>query len=407
MDKRFRYCEKNVRDIPSCGGLVRVWDASGDLARRSIAEAYEDLFRAGFVHPYVALMPDHHPGEGAMVGSVIPTRDVLLPSVIGGDLGCGVSAIKLPVPGAAIKPVLPALRDALKASIPTGSSHNPTVTERVRNSPIWGRNMASEPMPSRLARKMMHQFASLGGGNHFLEIQEDDEGAAWIMIHCGSRYLGVLVRNLYIEKGKHDGEVDPRKFARLPYFPAGSALANAYLADLGFSVDFARENRREIMMRAIEVVAHFMAEVKAVGIEQLAGGIMDIAHNYIAKEDHFGELLFIHRKGAIRASDGETVLIPGSMGTCSYVADGCGNDFAFCSASHGAGRAMSRHAALRTISDQVFEQSMGDVLYDQDMRLKDESPEAYKNIRMVMRGQRDLVRIRIELKPLLSIKGRD
>jgi len=385
--------------------MVRIWDATGDFDRKGIAKAFEPLLRTGFVHPYVALMPDHHPGQGSMVGSVIPTRSELLLSVMGGDLGCGVAAAKLPVQARELRSAFRAIRADLQTVIPTGSAHNAIVTERVEKHSLWQHELCAGLSTSRLLRKMVRQFASLGGGNHFLELQEGIDGSAWIMLHSGSRHLGVLIRDHYVSEGEKLSEINQRIYRRVPYLPANTELAVAYVADLQFAVAFARASRREMMQRAIEAVARNVQTVRAVGTCTIADGILDVAHNYVVQEEHFGERLFVHRKGAIRAFAGETVMIPGSMGTNSYIAEGRGNDFAFCSCSHGAGRTMSRGAASRTISDKEFEASMEGVDFDGDIRLKDESPPAYKNIRSVMRGQADLITTRTELQPVLSIKG--
>ncbi len=405
VDRRFRYRQKNVQDIPTPHGVIRVWDAAGDFDRKSIEKTFEPLLRSGFVFPYVALMPDHHPGEGAMVGSVIPTKEVLLPSVIGGDLGCGVTAVRLPVQVKELEKNKTDIRIALQAVIPRGTAHNATVTERVEENPLWRRELRTELFSKRLLRKLIRQFASLGGGNHFLEIQQDTDGNAWLMLHSGSRYLGVIVRDHYIAAGRDLEAVDPRIYRRVPYLPAGTDLAAAYLVDLAFAVDFARQSRREMMLRAIEVLVANVPVLQDSGVDFIADGLFDVAHNYVVRESHFGEQLFVHRKGAVRAQSGETVMIPGSMGTASFIAEGRGNEHAFCSCSHGAGRVMSRGTAIRAISDKNFEAVMEGVDFDNDPRLKDESPLAYKDIRSVMRGQKDLVAIRTELHPVISIKG--
>lgn len=164
MDKRFRYREKHVHDLPIGEGVVRLWDARGVDGRDTIEESFTRLIRTGFVYPYVALMPDYHPGEGSMIGSVIPTREVILPSVVGGDLGCGVTAVQLPIPAEELTPVFQSIRAMLKQRISTGTAHNAVITERVESNPIWLRDVHSPVWNNRLKRKLLHQFASLGGG---------------------------------------------------------------------------------------------------------------------------------------------------------------------------------------------------------------------------------------------------
>ncbi|MCY2995004.1 MAG: RtcB family protein [Planctomycetota bacterium] len=405
MDKRFRYAGKHVHDLTVEGITVRVWDVRSPDHREAIEATLRPLAKAGFVHPFVALMPDYHPGEGVLIGSVIPTREVILPSVIGGDLGCGMTALPLPIRGDSLAAVLPALDAALRASIPVGTADNTVVTPRVRDNRLWQQDFRAPLLPNRQRRKLLRQFASLGGGNHFLEIQQDEGAQVWIMLHSGSRYLGVSVRDYYVAQGQQHNGVDPRLYRRIPYLPATSPLAEDYLHDLQLAVDFARESRREMMIRALEAFCAVVPELRGRSAHEFQAEICDVTHNYVARERHFDEDLFVHRKGAIHVSAGELGLVPGSMGTCSYIVEGRGNRFGLDSCSHGAGRAMSRANATRKISDQEFLDSVAGVFHQADSRLKDEAPAAYKNIRQVMRAQRDLVRIRHELQPLLSIKG--
>jgi tRNA-splicing ligase RtcB (3'-phosphate/5'-hydroxy nucleic acid ligase) len=406
VDKQLRYREKHVHDLAVGDSVVRVWDSEGAVNRETIAAAFQPLLATGFVWPYVALMPDYHPGEGSMIGSVIPTRDALLPSVIGGDLGCGMTAICLPIDAHDATAHLPDIEKRLREAVPTGTDHNAVVTDRVERNPIWQREVRAPILPNRLRRKMLRQFASLGGGNHFLELQQDQDGRAWVMLHSGSRYLGVTVRDHYVAQGEREPGVDRRLYAKTAYIEADTPLARDYLADLRFAVDFARESRKEMMLRALEVLADVFPEIGGDSVERLMDAAYDVAHNYLDEEEHFHERLFVHRKGAICLAEGQIGLVPGSMGTWSYVVEGRANPFGFCSCSHGAGRAMSRGDAFRAISDKAFESSMEGVVHQHDPRVKDEAPAAYKDICRVMRAQKDLVKVRCTLHPLVSIKGR-
>jgi tRNA-splicing ligase RtcB (3'-phosphate/5'-hydroxy nucleic acid ligase) len=406
VDKQFRYREKHVHDLPVGDSVIRLWDAEGAINGEMIRSAFQSLFAAGFVWPYVALMPDYHPGEGSMIGSVIPTRDILLPSVIGGDLGCGMTAVCLPLHANQMSTQLPHIENRLRASIPVGTAHNAQVTDRVQGNPIWQRDVRAPLLANRLRRKMLRQFASLGGGNHFLELQQDQDGRAWAMLHSGSRYLGVTVRDYYVEQGQAEEGVDRGLYAKVPYLRAGTPLARDYLADLQLVLDFARESRKEMMVRVLEVLAETFPEVEGALSQRLIDTVYDVAHNYVGEEEHFGEKLFVHRKGAICLVECQIGLVPGSMGTYSYVVEGRGNPFGFRSCSHGAGRAMSRGDVFRTISDKEFASSMEGVVHEHDARIKDEAPAAYKDIRRVMRAQKDLVRMRHTLQPILSVKGR-
>jgi len=406
MDRQFRYHQKHVHDLPVEGSFVRLWDAEGAINKEMIEAAFRPLLKTGFVWPYVALMPDYHPGEGSMIGSVIPTREVLLPSVIGGDLGCGMTAVALPLEAARLAPELQRLESLFRERIPVGTAHNPQVTERVHGNPIWQREVRAPVLANRIRRKMLRQFASLGGGNHFLEVQEDEDGRAWVMLHSGSRYLGVTVRDYYVERGQQLDGIDPKRYAKVPYLPAGTRLAEDYVADLQFVLDFARESRKEMMLRAIECLAEVFSDGGGPAWQDAFDQAYDIAHNFVAQEEHFGRPLFVHRKGAVQLDQGQVGLIPGSMGTASYMVEGRGNAFGFCSGSHGAGRVMSRADAFREISDHEFLRSMAGVVHEHDVRLKDEAPAAYKDIRHVMRSQKDLVKVVHHLRPLLSLKGR-
>ena len=338
-----------MHDLAVDDALVRLWDAEGAINGDMIRSAFRPLAATGFVWPYVALMPDYHPGEGSMIGSVIPTRQVVLPLVIGGDVGCGMTAVRLPLAAAQVSPALPKIEKMLRESIPVGTAHNAVVTERVEQNPVWRRDVRAPILANRLRRKMLRQFASLGGGNHFLEIQHDQAEQVWCMLHSGSRYLGTTFRDYYVEQAKQQEGLDQKIFAKFPYLQAAAQIADDYLADLQVVLEFARESRREMMIRVVEVFSAVFPHVEGLAWPELSSELHDIAHNFVAEEEHFGDRLFVHRKGAIRLAPGQIGLIPGSMGTCSYVVEGRGNAFGFNSCSHGAGRAMSRGDAFRTI----------------------------------------------------------
>jgi tRNA-splicing ligase RtcB (3'-phosphate/5'-hydroxy nucleic acid ligase) len=401
VDKRFQYRQRHVVDIPVGESFVRVWTADREVDRKGIAQAFAPLFRESFVYPYVALMPDFHPGLGVMIGSVVPSRNVFFPTIIGGDIGCGMTAVQLPVEASRLHLELARIREGILAAIPTGTDHNNQVTDRVKNSQLWRRETRAPILGSRVLRKLIRQFASLGGGNHFIELQADEEDQAWVMLHSGSRYVGVLVRDYYVEKGKELDGIKLKKYASVPYLPIESRIAGDYLLDLSFSVEFARESRKEMCLRTLEVLNRIAPQVEA----SLVDSAIDIAHNTISAERLWGETLYVHRKGATAAREGMIGLIPGSMGSNSYVVEGRGNEFGFASCSHGAGRRLSRNDALQFISDQEFQKSMEGINYQHDDRVRDEAPSAYKDIKRVMRAQKDLVKILHQLSPIMSIKG--
>jgi len=402
MNRRFSYSAKNVHDIQVDELTVRLWSVDGPGNRRDIEKMLRPLAKTGFVYPYMALMPDWHPGsEAAIVGSVIPTKAVLLPDMIGGDIGCGMTAVRLPLKITELSGRLESIARSLREMIPSGTAHNSVITDRVQSNHLWQRELRA-PVSNRTFRKLARQFASLGGGNHFLEIQNDHEEHLWIMLHSGSRYLGIQVHDWYIEQGAKESGIDTKVYSRIPYLHAESEVALDYLSDMSAVQEFARESRKEMMVRALEVM---QKADSTLDIQSIMTNGIEVGHNYVAIEEHFGEKLFIHRKGAISVPKGSVGIVPGSMGTFSYVVEGRGNGYAFDSCAHGGGRAMSRAAASRTISSKSFQESMKNVIYDSNESFIDEAPAAYKDIRAVMRGQKDLVKILCELKPVISIKG--
>lgn len=402
IDRKYHYREKNVHDIKVGDLVVRLWSVDGPANRHEIEKAFLPLARSGFAYPYAVLLPDWHPGADAVVGSVVLTRNVLLPKMVGGDIGCGVCAVRLPVAIGDLLPSVPAIAADLRQAIPVGTSHNAVVTDRVKNHPLWQQELRAS-LSNRTLRKLIRQFGSLGGGNHFLEMQRDQEGGVWIMLHSGSRYLGIEVRDYYVAEGQRQKGVDQKLYARIPHLPADSAIGVDYLQDVQSVKEFARESRREMLLRAVEVVHRYVPEVEVAAVMASA---RDVSHNYVATEQYFGERLNVHRKGAIHLAKGDVGFVPGSMGTASYVVEGRGNEYAFCSCAHGGGRAMSRAAAVRSISHEQLRKSMDGIVCAHDGMLLDEAPDAYKDIRSVMRGQSDLVKIRHELHPVASVKGR-
>lgn len=402
MERKYQYREKNVHDLTVGGITVRVWSAEGAEDRAIIKRLFEPLAQAGFVAPYLALMPDWHPGKDSVVGSVVPSRDVLLPSVVGGDIGCGVCAVQLALGLGDVADKLIELGQRLREVIPAGTAFNSVISDRVRDHPLWGKELRAS-VSNRTLRKIMRQFGSLGGGNHFLELQADHENRLWAMLHSGSRYLGVQVRDWYVEQGAAQPGIDKRLYSRIPHLSKDSPLAEDYLADMRLVVEFARESRREMMHRTLEAIREFSCDLD---VSRVMEGLIDIKHNYVESEEHFGESLFVHRKGAVRVALGQKGLVPGSMGTSSFVVEGRGNEHAFFSSAHGGGRRMSRTEAARKVTRKDYAESLADVVCAHSEVLLDEAPEAYKDIRVVMRGQADLVKSLVELRPVLSLKGR-
>lgn len=354
----------------------------------------------------VAAMPDVHFGRGATVGSVVISRDAVSPSVVGVDIGCGMAATKTPIRASDLKD-LATLRHSIERSVPVGFNQNKTVTDRVAFLlQTLGPN-SGNAVP--LVEKAAHQLGTLGGGNHFIEICRGDDDFVWVMLHSGSRHLGKALADIHINKAKGLMGDMIKKYGQ-EFDPELAALAmntpeyNEYIFDLLFSQKYAARNRQEMMLRVLKDLSfHHYKEDR--GPQKMTLSTINCHHNYIEyQEDDRGPKL-VTRKGAVSAKTGELGIIPGSMGTRSYIVQGRGNADSHCSCSHGAGRRMSRGKAKRTYTvDDLVKQTEG-VECRKDEGVLDEIPGAYKDLDKVMQNQADLVDIVATLTPLVCIKG--
>ena len=357
-----------------------------------------------FVFHHLAFMPDLHGGKGMPIGGVMATKGVVIPNAVGVDIGCGMCAVKTSlraedIPSEVLrKQILRGIRN----QIPLGFDHHKNAQED--SFMPQGFDVDKLTVVSRQYKSATKQVGTLGGGNHFIELQKDTEGTLWVMIHSGSRNLGAQVGNYYNEKAKVLNKrwfsvVDPA--IDMAFLPIQSDEAHAYWDEMLYCVEFALCNRRLMMQRICEVIGEAIPEAQ---FEPM----INIAHNYAAWENHFDENVIVHRKGATRARIGEIGIIPGSQGTKSYIVEGLGNPDSFQSCSHGAGRLMPRTEAVRTLSleNEVAKlESQGivhAVRYQKDL---EEAAGAYKNIDDVMAAQTDLVKIVTELSPVAVIKG--
>ncbi len=404
MQNEYNYKKKNVHDISIGNSFVRLWHSDGSFNKKIIINSFQRLLKTSFVDPYIALMPDYHQSGETMIGSVIPTKNILLPSIIGNDIGCGMLAVKLPFTIKALNNLHDILYE-LKLVIPTGTDQNNLLTERVKRNPLWKKRDNIISVREKEWGKLFRQFATLGSGNHFFEILEDTEGMLWIIVHSGSRYIGALINKYYITAGSEEAGIDQNIYRKTPYLYSDSQLSSNYLNDYDFAVNYAKESRMEMILRAFDVFAKVLSVNDKSRLNKALASYIDVAHNSLSLESHFGESLFIHRKGAINLPQGKYGIIPGSMGTSSFIVEGRNGKFSFNSCSHGAGRIMSRGEAIRNISTKDFNNSMSGVVYDESKKLKDEAPQAYKDIRQVLRSQKDIVKIHYELNPLISLKG--
>lgn len=374
---------------------IRLW------ARHAAPETIRQLQRLAsqdYVVAFVAAMADAHVSEGVAVGSVFATEHTLVPAALGGDLGCGMSAVRLDVEATRLdRRTLEVFVDRLGRAIPTGdATHRGSglaryeMPEGLFETPLSTRSL--EHTREALARR---HLGTLGGGNHFLELDRDVDGATWLLVHSGSRGLGGAIAS------HHTRAATTRSETSLAGMDVRDRTGAAYLQDLEWAVCFARENRRWLARRALEVLGDVLHDV-VMDIETI-----DVHHNFVAREEWLGRPLLVHRKGAIAARCGERALIPGSMGTASYVVEGLGSTDSFGSCSHGAGRVMTRTEARRTIRPRAFAESMRRVVYPEALarRLVEEAPSVYRDIREVLDDQDDLLVRRLRLEPLAVLKG--
>ncbi|MBL0143540.1 MAG: RtcB family protein [Betaproteobacteria bacterium] len=386
---------------------VKAW--TGDIepeARRQL----ENVASLPIVHGHVAAMPDVHLGIGATVGSVIPTRRAIIPAAVGVDIGCGMNAMRLSLTANDLPQNLGRIRSAIEAAVPVGfdqHSECPIEDGRVlrtmdrRLQAIARRHPGLVKLQRNFEQTWARQLGSLGGGNHFIELCLDESQRAWVMLHSGSRGVGNAMGRYFIERARREAErLDRRLPDRdLAWLDEGTPLFDDYVASVGWAQDYALANRREMMRLIVEALRRHLP---AFSLESEA---INCHHNYVARERHLGEDLYITRKGAIRAGVGELGIIPGSMGARSFIVRGLGNEASFCSCSHGAGRRMSRTEARRRFSRDDLERQTTGVECRKDGGVIDEIPAAYKNIDEVMAQQSDLVEVVHTLRQVVCVKG--
>ena len=366
-------------------------------------EQAENLAKHPSMFHHVALMPDCHRGYGMPIGGVIASRDII-PNAVGADIGCGMIAVNthILVDNFGIEARKHAMGEIRKV-VPVGFSHQ----EEIQKWEGFDR-CPDIPAVKKELQKATRQLGTLGGGNHFIEIQASDEGEVWVMIHSGSRNFGYKIAKHYNELAqelctKYHSVVCPFKGENgLAFLPHDSEEAEEYVAAMNYALEFALENRFA-MMRKVKKVMDIHG--------CLARDEINIHHNYAVLENHFGQNVWVHRKGATSAREDQLGIIPGSMGTSSYIVKGLGNPESFNSCSHGAGRAMGRIQASRTLSEEECNKAMEGIVYgrwgkDRKGRVDlGEAPQAYKDIDVVMESQKDLVKPIVKLRPLAVIKG--
>jgi len=386
---------------------IKSWCA--EVESGALVQAH-NLARHPALFHHVALMPDCHTGYGMPIGGVVAAKNAVIPSAVGVDIGCGMVAVETDVPAERLAEMTfrRAIQQKVKERIPVGEGvYHKEKQEWEGFEEYLDRNGA----PAFVTTLDRCNLGTLGGGNHFIEIQKSDAGFVWLMIHSGSRNLGKRVEEFYHQRA---AKLNAAYFVKLPdpdlaFLPIVEPDGHNYLRDMSFALRYAKENRRRMMAVLKETFAEFVPEAQFVRE-------VNIHHNYAAFEEHFGETYCIHRKGATSAKLDEIGIIPGSMGTASYIVRGLGNPESFMSCSHGAGRAMSRIAACSNLTVEECDRAMEGIVcerwkpfrrYGKAKGLTDlsEAPQAYKPIDDVIAAERDLVEVQVRLTPLASLKG--
>ena len=364
----------------------------------------ENICTLPFVFHHLALMPDVHAGVGMPIGGVLPTKDVVIPIAVGTDIGCGMCAVKTNIKKESLRQnTFRGIIEKIRKYIPVGFNHQNIGQDE--NLMPQGFDIDNLRIVQNEYKVALKQIGTLGGGNHFIELQNDEEGWLWIMLHSGSRDLGKQVCSYYNKKAKFLNEryysVVPNHIG-LSFLPSGTTEFKEYWDEMGYCIEFAKCNRSLMMKRVTEIISSLYPNVEF-------DDIIDIAHNYASKERHFGQDVIVHRKGAIKVPKGKIGIIPGSQGTCSYIVEGLGNPNSLCSASHGAGRTMSRMDAKRRLdlNHEIALMNKKGIIHNMNsIKDLDEATGAYKDIDVVMANQMDLVKIVRKLFPLAVIKGK-
>lgn len=376
---------------------IKIWAELSELE----GEAVDQLRHAAalpWVFSHIAAMPDVHSGIGAAIGSVIAMKGAIAPAAVGVDIGCGMAALRTSLKAAWLPDSLRQLRLAVEQAIPVGFHEHRSPLDWAPAKALFGHYAELDARVRDIEPKAMLQLGTLGGGNHFIELCLDEAQWVWIMLHSGSRHVGKELAEAHIAKARrlsHNAGLADRNLA---VFLEGSPEFAAYQRDLFWAQAYARENREAMLHLLRKVLADCFHDVTF-------GECIACHHNYVAREEHFGEQVLVTRKGAIRARKGELGIIPGSMGTKSYIVRGLGSPESFESASHGAGRRMSRSRAKRTFSlaDVAFQTKH--VECRKDPGIIDELPGAYKDIDQVMAHQRDLVEPVHTFTQVMCVKG--
>ncbi len=368
--------------------------------------------RMPFIFKHMAVMPDVHLGKGSTIGSVIPTRGAIIPAAVGVDIGCGMVAARTSLMAADLPDNLFGLRCAIEKAVPHGKTFGrrdqgawkdvPDAADLAWSSMAGRFKAITDKYPQLEKTNNRAHLGTLGGGNHFIEVCLDEADRVWFMLHSGSRGVGNAIGNLFIELAQSDMR---EHIANLPdrslaYFEEGSRHYDDYVEAVGWAQDFARLNRELMMQTLVATVRQVIGKPFDASLEAV-----NCHHNYVQKERHFGEDILVTRKGAVSAQKGQLGIIPGSMGAKSFIVRGLGNEEAFCSCSHGAGRTMSRTQAKKQFTVEDQQRATAHVECRKDENVIDEIPMAYKDIDAVMHAQRELVEVLHTLRQVVCVKG--
>lgn len=372
------------------------WESIEPEAKTQI----ENISQMSFVFKHVAVMPDCHVGKGATVGTVIATDGAIIPAAVGVDIGCGMVAVRTSLQKEQFSGKLPLIRQGIERRIPLGAGYynskiHPSTQERI--SVLEKEAIFS---PDEISGNWRMQLGSLGSGNHFIEVLVDENESTWVVLHSGSRGVGNKIAQKHIDIAKElmKKNLISLKDPDLAYLPEGTLEFNNYISQLHWAQHFALLNREEMMERVLEELRHSVGELTE--LERI-----NCHHNFTQKENHFNKNVWLTRKGAISAREGERGITPGSMGTAVYLVSGLGNPMSFNSAPHGAGRRFSRGTARKTFTMEQLEKSMEGIEWRKTNKFLDEIPGAYKDINEVMDNSKELVKVDHTLHQLLNVKG--
>lgn len=417
---------EQVERIDGKKGLIKLWEPEGYPFEGEAMDQIRRVARMPFIHKHISVMPDAHAGIGSTVGTVIATKGAVIPAAVGVDIGCGMMAIKTTLRADQLPDNLLQMREEIERAVPHGRGTDQQIRSG-RDPGSWGDvpdvvkarweatglSARYDVLLGKYPKLKMHhtpakQLGSLGTGNHFIEVCLDEDDNVWLMLHSGSRGMGNKIGSYFIEQAKNDmARRHMQTFlpdGDLAFLIEGDVLFDDYMEGVGLGQDFARENR-EAMMSAVLAAMQKLVDRNYIPPFTITEMAVNCHHNYVTKEQHFGEPVLVTRKGAVQAREGTMGIIPGSMGTGSFIVRGLGNKDSFCSCSHGAGRVMSRTKAKQMISLEDHAKATAGIECRKDADIIDESPAAYKPIGAVMDAQSDLIEIVARLKQIVNVKG--